>query len=372
VNNEAISVILEHLCNEARNSVHASCGVMDLLRDVLTDPAQRASVEIGRASADQLLRSIDDVRELLSSAPPAPGATEEFDLALYAAEVIEVLNLVSAKRRRHMLFDAPAGPLMLRQSRRAVEQVLTRVLDTAFKLTPVSDVHVRLTVCHDQPGARLAITIRDAGLAESLTKWVNADLEEAVLQDPVDVPFAVSVMVAGKRLRALGGWAELVHDAARHFAVVLTLPSHSAELETEELPSFGREAQPDTLSILVAEDSDESFALIELELRDEHVRRARDGREALHMIQRQRFDVVFMDVHMPGVDGYAGIRAMRDWETQTGNARTPIVVLSSDDVETQRLAAAKCGCSGFLRKPLHLSDLMNLLERLRLARMPVV
>jgi len=279
--------------------------------------------------------------------------------------------MASAKRRRHMLFDAPAGPLLLTQNRRAVEQVLTRVLNTAFKLTPVSDVHVRLAPRREEGGAGLAITIRDASLAVNLTKWVNANLDEAVLQDPADVPFAVSVMVAGKRLRALGGCAELVHDAARHSAVVLAFPSLARGIDSEELTAFVHEAQPDSLNVLVAEDCDESFALIELELPDERVRRARDGREALHMIQRQRFDIVFMDVHMPGVDGYAAIRAMRDWETQTGNARTPIVVLSSDDVETQRLGAAKCGCSGFLRKPLHLSDLMGLLERLRLARMPV-
>jgi CheY-like chemotaxis protein len=182
-------------------------------------------------------------------------------------------------------------------------------------------------------------------------------------------------MVAGKRLRALGGWAELVQDAARHSAVVLSLPSlapsiEKQAIENQEIPVPDGRAQADALRVLVAEDCDESFALIELELHGEHLRRARDGREALHAIQRQRFDVVFMDVHMPGVNGYTAIRAMRDWETQTGNARTPIVVLSSDDVETQRQFAARCGCAGFLRKPLLLSDLMDLLDRLKLARMP--
>ena len=320
MNNEAISAVLEHLCNEARNSMHTSFGVMDLLRDVLTDPAQRASVAIGRASADQLLRSIDDVRDLLSTTPRAPGALEEFDLALYAAEVIEVLNLASGKRRRHMLFDAPSGPLMLTQNRASVEQVLTRILDTAFKLTPISDVHVRLTPRREEGGARLAITLRDADFAESLTRWINASMDEAVLHDPAEVPFAVAVMVAGKRLRALGGWAELVHDAARHSAVILAFPSASRGPEDQETNSLIQNAPSDALNILVAEDYDESYALIELELQDEHVRRARDGREALHMLQRQRFDVVFMDIHMPGVDGYSTIRAMRDWETQTGNA----------------------------------------------------
>jgi CheY-like chemotaxis protein len=130
--------------------------------------------------------------------------------------------------------------------------------------------------------------------------------------------------------------------------------------------------RPDALSILVAEDDDESFVLTELELRDERVWRVHDGPQALRMIQNQRFDVVFMDVHMPGMDGYQVIRSMREWETQTGNARTPMVVLSSDDPETQRRSAAECGCSGFLSKPLRLWDVTPLLDRLKQTRMPPV
>jgi CheY-like chemotaxis protein len=119
------------------------------------------------------------------------------------------------------------------------------------------------------------------------------------------------------------------------------------------------------LHILVAEDNDESFALTEMIMQEERVWRARDGQEALRLIQTQRFDVVFMDVHMPGMNGYEAIRIVREWETQQGGARTPMVVLSSDDVETQQRSAAECGCSGFLRKPLERADLTPLLERLK-------
>ena len=91
--------------------------------------------------------------------------------------------------------------------------------------------------------------------------------------------------------------------------------------------------------------------------------------EALRMIQKQRFDVVFMDVHMPGMNGYSAIRSIRDWETQTSNARTPVVVLSSDDLETQYRSATHSGCTGFLRKPLRRSALTDLLYRLKEARM---
>jgi CheY-like chemotaxis protein len=86
------------------------------------------------------------------------------------------------------------------------------------------------------------------------------------------------------------------------------------------------------------------------------------------MVKKRRFDIVLMDVHMGGIDGYAAIEAIRDWETQTGNARTPIVILSSDDLDTQRKSAARSGCTGFLRKPLRSNDLPDLLDRLKGAR----
>jgi CheY-like chemotaxis protein len=179
-------------------------------------------------------------------------------------------------------------------------------------------------------------------------------------------------MVAGKRLRAMGGSAELGHVAVGHSAVDLDFPLETQTIDGREESTLSmQQGQPDALNILVAEDCDDSFFLSELMLRNENVQRARDGQEALSMLQSHRFDVVFMDIHMPGMDGYAGIRGMRDWETQSGNARTPIVVLSSDDLETQRQRAAQFKCAGFLRKPLRRRELAEMLDRLKEHRMLV-
>ncbi|HEY4364145.1 MAG TPA: response regulator [Bryobacteraceae bacterium] len=367
--NETILAILDHLCNEARNSAHATFGVMDLLRDSLMDSTMQASLALGTASADQLLRSIDDLRSLLS--PIQAPAIEEFDLALCAGEIVEVLSLASGRRAKHMILDAPAEPLVLKQARKAVEQVLTRVLSTALKLAKNNEVYVKVRPGREEGAAQLTVSTRDTDLSVCLNIWLNAHPDQIVLQDPADVPFVIAVMVAGKYLKALGGSAEVVRDSAGHSLVVLDLPSQVPGLESEELQSSGREAAPDRLKVLVAEDCDDSFALSELLLQEEHVWRARDGWEALRIIQKQRFDVVFMDIHMPGMDGYSAIRSIRDWETETGNGRTPMVILSSDDLETQRRTAAQCGCSGFLRKPLRRRDLVYLLDRLKESRVPV-
>jgi len=370
--NEAILTILEHLCNEARNSAHATFGVMELLRDAAVDSIPQSCVVIGTASAEQLLRSIDDVRDLLSIAPTVATTVAEFDLALCAGEIAEVLNLASGRGGISMVVDAPAEPLLLMQDRKSVEQILTRVLDSAFKLAKTRETHVKISPGPGGNGVRVAITSGDAEVAARLGMWLNADPDEVVLGDSADVPFEVAVMVAGKRLRALGGCAEVLRDSAGRLAVTLDLPSQMRATVDEELEGFHPETRSESLNILVTEDCDDSFALSELMLQSENVWRARDGWEAFRIIQRQRFDIVFMDAHMPGMDGYSAIRNVREWETQTGNARTPMVMMSSDDLETQKRYAAECGCSGFLRKPVRRNDLTNLLYRLRETRMLVV
>jgi CheY-like chemotaxis protein len=331
--NEAISAILDYFYTEA-------------------------TMATGAVGADQLLRSIDDVRDLLSRDSGPSGTTEEFDMVPCASEIVDILNLASGERAKRVVLSGPLVSLMVRQDRRGIEQMLTRVLDCALKLAEASEAPLSLQVAGNENWIKLALTISEAALAVRVTKWLNSDPDRVRLQDPGDVPVGMALMVAGRRLRAMGGTASLDADST----VSLGLPSHLRGAVRE---GSNRNMRSDALNVLVAEDNDESFVLTELALQDEHVWRARDGQDALEMIQKQRFDLIFMDVHMPGMNGYEVIRGMRDWETRTGSVRTPMVVLSSDDLETQQRSAAEFGCSGFLKKPLQRWEVTPLLERLK-------
>jgi len=366
--NEAILSVLNNLCNEARNSAHATFGLMELNRNRPSDSPLHASLEVGRSSADRLLRCMDDLRELLSGAPAAPDVVEEFDLASCLRETIELLNLVAGEKAAQIRLKASREPLTLRQDRQAVEQVLTRILDAASKLHETGELYVVTNGDAAGDGVRFAITPPDSGTAACLAEWLNADPEQASFQNAAEASFGVAVMVAGKRLRALRGTAELVRISGEPAHLAIHIHSQPAASSFEDCPPGRHNMRPDSLNILLTEDSDDSYALTALLLRNESVWRARNGLEAMDIVKQRRFDVVFMDVHMPGMDGYTAIRAIRDWETLTGNARTPIVVLSSDDLETQRRSAARSGCSGFLRKPMRNGDLLDVLDRLKTNR----
>jgi CheY-like chemotaxis protein len=364
--NEAILGILDNLCNDARNSMHAVFGLLEPPGDSLTDCRWQSCVETGRASADRLLRAIDDARELLAGPPAAPQAGGGFDLSVCLREAVELLNLANPDRGRPISLGARALPV--RQDRHAVEQVLIRILTAARELAGAGGVRVEGAVLPD--GLRFTIDVSDAAAAERLAGWLNADPDRVSFPDPAEVPLTVAVMVAGKRIRAMGGTAEVAGVESAHEGLVVNLPMAAAIAGGPGAAPPQRGIRPESLNVLMAEDCDDSYALSELLLRSENLWRARNGREAFELVRKQRFDVVFMDVHMPGIDGYEAVRAIRDWETETGNARTPVVVLSSDDLETQRRFAAQSGCSGFLRKPLRNGELLDALKRLRAARSP--
>lgn len=354
----AMRSFFDYIANEARNAVHVSFGLMDF-RPAEGALAWQTCVDATRTSADRLLGIIDDMRELLSEVPPARAAADAFELSLCLGETVELLNLAFAGRGSRLSFGASA-PVTIHQDRQGVEQLLLRTLNAAARLTCQGLVRVSLDAVVS--GVRIGIITPKPDVALRLSEWLTAELEQLEFGDSDQVAWAVPVLVAGQRLRTLEGRAEFVCGAQADPELALFLPEIS--------PSADAPCSQDTgvLSVLVAEDCDESFALTQLLLQRENVERARTGPEAVDLVKEHRFDVVFMDIHMPGMDGYQAIRAIREWETYTSNARTPVVVLSSDDLTTQAHEAAQSGCSGFLRKPLRRGELCDLLHRLRAVR----
>ena len=364
--NQTILSLLNYLCNEARNSVQASFGLMALGPSAAADPAWHANLENGKRGADRLLRCIDDIRELLATEGPAFDPAEEFDVTLCLGETIQVLNLAAGDRASRLVLQSAERRVIGRQHRRALEQALMRILDAISKLGRKGEALVSAQLQTDGDGVRFEIVPANSNIALRVSDWLNSDADSVNFEDADDVLHGVATLVAGKRIRALGGRAEFVSDARAPMALVVSVPWKAGA--DKESPAEISPEIPSGLSVLVAEDSDESFVLTRILLQSESVWRARDGLEALDMMKSHRFDVVLMDIHMPGLNGYKAIHSMRDWETQTGNARTPIVVLSSDDLETQMHSAAQSGCSGFLRKPLDRHDLLDLLDRLKTVR----
>lgn len=90
---------------------------------------------------------------------------------------------------------------------------------------------------------------------------------------------------------------------------------------------------------------------------------AADGAAAFTCCREHRYDLVVMDVEMPGMDGHAATAAIRQWERTQGRAATPIVALSANDSPEDAQASLAAGCTAHLTKPVDRRELARIVNR---------
>jgi CheY-like chemotaxis protein len=115
------------------------------------------------------------------------------------------------------------------------------------------------------------------------------------------------------------------------------------------------------MRILVAEDSPDNRLVIAAYLRREpyQVDFAHDGREAVNKFISQHYDLVFMDIQMPEVDGLAATRTIRRWESDHGLSPTPIIALTASVLEEDVRLALASGCNLHMSKPVRKGILLD-------------
>ncbi len=190
---------------------------------------------------------------------------------------------------------------------------------------------------------------------------------EALPQMPEGGPPALALLLPSERNR-------LTELQAKGFAGYLMKPVRQGSLETrliagradETEMSAGAVRPPVTphpggegISILLAEDNPVN-ALLARELlrrRGHTVEAVTTGIAAVAACAARRFDLVLMDLHMPGLDGIEAALRIRRWESERGAKPAPMFALTADALETGRKACLDAGMDGFLTKPLDPADL---------------
>jgi two-component system sensor histidine kinase/response regulator len=119
------------------------------------------------------------------------------------------------------------------------------------------------------------------------------------------------------------------------------------------------------LRVLVAEDVSANQKVVSaiLSRRGHEPTIAHNGREAINLFERGRFDVILMDVQMPILDGIQATRAIRELEKSTGR-RTPIVAMTAHTMSRDRDACYAAGMDGYMSKPLDAQLLLDTIEAL--------
>jgi PAS domain S-box-containing protein len=139
-------------------------------------------------------------------------------------------------------------------------------------------------------------------------------------------------------------------------------PSLTRPMPTQQAPSQVPAAPP--LHILVAEDNELSAQVLEQALvRQGHrVRLASNGREVLTLAEQGGFDLLLLDVHMPELDGFQVVRAVRERE-RTAGGHLPIIALTARSRKEDRERCLEAGMDDFQTKPIRPADLLAAIDR---------
>ncbi len=257
----------------------------------------------------------------------------------------------------HSPFEAPA--LAARLGEAGVEVRRAEGLDdglAALAAGPHPDLVIVDCALGVEAINRLALAARAAGTPKSLVLF--SPFERRAFGDA--------------SLRGFDGW---LVKPVRARSLFDRLATEFAAAPAAKPPATAPAAGRSLLRALLAEDNDINATIAQKALRrlGFDVARAHDGREAARLGaaaargERPRFDLILMDIKMPGLDGCEATRAIRRVEREHGARPTPIIALTANAMESDRRACLAAGVDEFLVKPFDLAKLAETIDAVRLA-----
>jgi two-component system sensor histidine kinase/response regulator len=174
------------------------------------------------------------------------------------------------------------------------------------------------------------------------------------------------------RARQLGIAASLLKPLQRSELMETILWVMGNEAELEQLPDGPAVVRPPApegvrglaLHILVAEDNEFNRDLLEYMLAGQGLSATMvvDGRETLGLLERERFDLLLLDIHMPELDGFQVVEAIRKREQTTGD-HLPVIALTARSRREDREKCLRTGMDDYLTKPFKVADLWAAIDR---------
>jgi signal transduction histidine kinase/CheY-like chemotaxis protein/HPt (histidine-containing phosphotransfer) domain-containing protein len=369
----AKSEFLAVMSHEIRTPMNGVLGMAHLLLDTPLTAAQRRQAETLRDSGEALLTILNDILDFSKmEAGKLELADEDFDLERVVGSVTALMTPRAHEKGLALRASvASEVPTALRGDAGRLRQVLLNLVGNAIKFTEVGEIVVDLTLSGPADGRLpLSVTVHDTGIG------IPPEAQARLFQEFTQVDASATRRFGGTGLGlaicrrivlAMGGEisVESRPGAGATFTVRVALERAHAPLAAETNVDE-RSGRP--LRILLAEDHpvNREVALGLLKRHGHAVTVVTDGAQAVPAARDGGFDVILMDVHMPGMDGIEASRIIRGFPPPAG--RVPIVALSASVLKDEVNVCFEAGMDEFLAKPIDPGALARALARLGASR----
>lgn len=369
------SEFLANMSHEIRTPMNAIMGMNEILKATPLDEEQRRYLDICHKASETLLAIIDDVLDISKiEAGHLKIEYSDFKLRELIDDTIKISGFRTASKGLKIThdFDSSLHDFFSGDPYR-VRQILMNLVGNAIKFTEKGEIKISVSAnSHKGRRGNLLFSVSDTGVGIPLE--AQHKLFQYFQQADASVTkrfggTGLGLAICKRLIEMMDGeiWFTSVEGSGTTFFFTLSCPHAFVRDSVSKPMTSPLSTNPVTPSsgckILLVDDSEDNRILILTYLKKSGhlITQAENGQEAVEKAKAGDFDLIFMDMQMPVLDGYNATRLIREWEAERERQAVPIIALTAYALKEEEQKTYAAGCNRHISKPVNKQQILDVI-----------